>query len=407
MTRIVTPRTDLTQFSRQASGALMTQLQTTGRFPPVDIYVKPLDGSAPVALDRFLSYSFNSSILVPVDTFNFSFVAPDSSRPLYQLIKDGDIVVLAANNVLLSTGIVDQVDTEVDSDFGEKGSLNGRDLMSQLEDQDAISLDNKPIFANNFTVEGAVGKLIENTRINSIELRNAPSAKYLLATEPGESKLAALQRFLEPLNCVSWMGASGQIIVGKPNFSQEISGRLFISKSERRSNVLSMKVVRSATNIPNIIVPIWSGQELVQDRTSESQRLENAAPGPSRLLKLGHRVPKGCVVSAPNATDAQGLSGVNQLKAGGANLLQAYAKREIARANVREIQVQAVVPGHFNESGAPWQIDTTYKIEFEQGDVNENMYLYQVEYQLSADGGQKTNLYFCRLGSIVSDVKAP
>lgn len=407
MSKLILPADDLTAFAPFGQkNALMNQLNRTGRMPPVSLIIKPLDGSPQITLERFLSYNFTSSILIPVDTFSFSFVAPDGP-PLNDMIKEGDICVLSANNIQLASGIIDQTEVETDGEFGEKGALTGRDLMAQLEDQDAISMDSKPLFANNLSIQNGVASLLNDTRITQIELRSTPSAKYLLATEPGESKLSALQRFLEPLNCLAWMGSSGQLIVGKPSMNQKESGLIFLDKGQRQSNVLSMKAIRASTQIANVIVPIWSGQELVTDRVPKQQRLYNAAYGPQRLFKLGHRLPKSVVVSAPNATDPQGLAGINALKAGGANILQAYAKREIARQNQKELIVQAVVPGHFNETGDPYLVDTVYRVRYDRGQVDENMYLFQVDYSLDESGGQKTNLFFCKLGTIVSDVKAP
>lgn len=386
--------------------SLESYVAKTGRFPPVSLIITPLDGSPKISLERFLSYTFSSSILIPVDTFSFAFAAPDGT-PLNQNIKEGDICVLSANNLQLAQGIIDQTEVETDGEFGEKCAITGRDLMGQLEDQDAISLDSTPIFAQNVSLGNGVKSLLTNTRINQIELRDTPNASYLLATEPGESKLSALQRFIEPLNCLAWMGPNAQLIIGKPNMSQQPKGTLFLSKAKRTSNVLHIKITRSSTQIPNVIVPIWSGQENVTDRTPKQQRLQNGAPGPARLFKLGHRLPKSVVVSAPNATDPQGLSGVNALKAGGGNILQAYAKREMARQNQKEIIVQIVVAGHFNDKGEPFVPDTVYTIEYDRGDINERMYLFQVEYSMDESSGQKTSLYFCRLGTIVSDVRAP
>lgn len=418
MTISVIPKIDKKSLSFLGSGGLRSQIEKTGRMPPVsviitplqpntfDILRKPLQTGSGIVIDRFISYSFSSSILIPVDVFSFDFVAPDGP-PLDDTIKDGDLITLQANGIPLVNGVIDTTEVETDSEFGEKGTIQGRDLMGMLEDQDAISLDSKPLYASAISIENGVRLLLKDTRISRIDLRNAPFSNYLLSTEPGESKLSSLQRFLEPVNCVSWMSPNGSIVVGKPNFSQNKSGNLVLNREKRFSNVLSMRATRSATSIPNVIVPIWSGQELVTDRTPVQQRLENAASGPSRLLKLGHRVPKSVVVSAPNAVDAQGLAGVNTLKAGGGNILQAYAKREIARQNVNELIVQVSVPGHFNENGDPYRIDTIYYVEYDRGRVSENMYLFQVDYQLTEDQGQRTNLYFCRLGTIVSDVVAP
>lgn len=418
MSTTVLPNTNFLQaagLGALGKGALIAKLEKDGRMPSLSLLIRPLEKAGGVLgalsspgylLDRFLTYNFSSSVLVPVDTFDFTFVAPDGD-PLPDTLKEGDLMMLSANDVPLATGIIDSTEVEVDSDWGEKGQIQGRDLMSQLEDQDAISMDSSPIWANGFTVENGVRRLLDNTRITKVELRDAPMKSYLLATEPGENKLAALQRFLEPLNVLSWMGPDGQIIVGKPNMAQAARGKIICSKEKRFSNVLSIRATRASGNIPNVIVPVWTGQETTVDRVSPEQALMNAAAGPSRLFKLGHRIPRTVVISTPQATDPQGLSGINAIFAAGGNLLQAYAKREIARKNVAELIVQAVVPGHFDENGQPYMPDTVYYVEFDRGSVFENMYLYQVDYQLTEQGGQRSNLFFCRLGTIVADVKAP
>ena len=408
MARTITKKTDAAKFGDTGtSKALLKQLEITGRMPPVTLLIKPIDGSPVIGLDRFLSYNFTSSILIPVDTFSFAFVAPDGP-PLNEKIKEGDIVVLLANNVQIATGLIDTTDVETDGEFGEKSSVTGRDLMAQLEDQDAISLDSRPLWSNNISIRAALNKLIENTRIKQVDLENAPKIPYLLASQPGESKLATLQRFLEPLNCLAWMSPGGHIVIGKPNMTQASKGVLKLSKKERYSNVLHMKATRSSTGIPNVIVPIWSGQETVIDRVSKQQLLFNKAYGPNRLFKLEHRLPKSVVVSTPDANTPQGLAEINAIKlAGNANILQAYAKREMARQNQKELIVQAVVPGHFNEAGEPYVPNTCYDIVYDRGNVEERMYLFQCDYVLDESGGQKTNLYFCKLGTIVSDIVAP
>lgn len=419
MTTTILPQT---AFDDPASGpigpgGLSKLLAKNGKFPVITLIVKPLENAAgsvknSLSVDgqplvRFLGYSFQSSIIVPVDTFSFSFAAPDAD-PITSSINEGDIVLLTGNDVTLATGIVDQIDVETDSEFGEKVTLTGRDLMSQLEDQDAISIDSSPIWVEKTSLLAGVQQLCKDTRITTVALTGkTPGSTYLLATEPGESKLAALQRFLEPLNCIAWMAPNGALLVGKPNMAQEISGEFILFRNLRLSNCLSMRVTRSSTSIPNIIVPVWAGQETTVDRVSKQQALTNKAPGPSRLLKLGHRVPKSVIVSTPQATDAQGLSSVNAFSAGGGNILQAYAKREIARKNIGEIKVQIAVPGHFADDGSAFRIDTVYRIANDRASLDENMYLYQIAYDMTPEGGQRTNLFFCRLGCIVADNAAP
>lgn len=417
----------LTSAINQATGifgenGLMKKLEKDGRMPPINLIIKPLGGSYDatnplnsikaiagandIAIQSFLSYNFSSSIIIPVDTFSFSFVTPDGPS-LDDQVKCGDIVTLEGNGKTIATGIVDITEVETEAIFGEKSTISGRDLLGQLEDQDAISLTNKPIWLNSTSIRNGVLSIIENTRIKKVVERDSPGGSFLLASDAGESKLSTLQRFLDPLNCIAWMGANGELIVGKPNFKQPASGRIVLSKKDRISNVLSMRVTRASTSIPNIVQPIWTGQELTVDRMPERQAIHNMAPDPSRLYKSGHKVPKTVVISNPKADDRISATVLDSsLRASGGDFLGYAALREIARANINEIIVQAVVPGHFNEDGEPYAIDTCYDVHYDRGNVSEKMYLYQVEYQMSEDRGQITNLYFCRTGCIVAGVRS-
>lgn len=392
---------------KDPSGGLARILED-GRMPPVEIVLKPLNGSPQFKLNRFLSYNFKSSMLVPVDSFSFEFAAPDDEVPPALKIQSGDIVRLEANRKTIATGLIDMVDVETTATDGESVAIQGRDLLSQYEDNDAVSITDDPIWANNYTIRQVVQLLNQNTRIsNNIILQDAPSKAYLFATEPTDTKLNAIMRFLEPLNCIFWMSPEGRITIGRPNQAQAAKGRLFLNKAKRLTNVLSMKVTRNTTRVPNIIVPIWSGQEQVQGRTPKAQRLLNAKEDPTRLRKFGHLVVKTSVVSTPQADSAQDLAEINRVQAGGQNLLQAQAKREMARANIYEKIVQVKMAGHYNEAGEPFVKDTVYKIEYDRGNVDENMYLFEVEYSLTEEEGQITMLQFCPLNSIVSDIKAP
>lgn len=418
MSLTISPTLDKTKFSSVARGGIQKYLEANGRFPPVTLVITPLDRSKPIFLDRFLSYQFSSSILIPVDTFSFSFVAPDDSRPMNQIIREGDIATLYANGIALATGIIDQTEIETDKGFGEKGSVSGRDFLGQLEDQDCVTVRGDQIRANELTIRQAAGRLLENTRVQKVIVKDAPTKQFLFATEPGESKIAALQRFVEPLNCLFWASPIGNLIVGRPNMAQKAKGRVFVSKTKRQSNVMSIKVVRSSATIPNLILPIWTGQEEVQSRVTKQQQVFNRAVGPHRLYHLNHFLQKTVVISNPQGASPQDLSRVNDLRAAanltaeqaatqgpkpaGSNLLQAYAKRELARHNQKEMIVEAVSAGHYDENGDPWAIDTVYSVEYDRGDVQKDMYLFHVEHILSEEG-QTTRLFFCNKGTIVSD----
>lgn len=411
MTVSIKPKLDGQQFSPVTKGGIQKQLALTGRLPPVSLFISPIDGGrSPVSIDRFLSYGFSSSILIPVDTFEFTYTAPDDSRPVNSYIKEGDLVTLYANDIAISTGIIDVVDIITDPSFGERVTVTGRDLLSQFEDQDAVGVDDKPIWANQVSLSGILDRLIKNTRIQKYELKRVSNKPYLFATEPGETKLSALQRHLEFLNALSWVSGTGRLIIGKPNFAQKRSGDLVCSKtSPAKNNTLSMRAMFASTSIPNRVIPIWTGQEFVQDKVAE-QALKNRASGPSRLLKAGHILTKSVTVSTAMGNSPQDLAEVNKLQAaasapgpGNSNILQAYGKRELAKYNHKELIVECEVPGHYNENGEPYQVDQVYYVEYERADIAKEMYLFQVQYSLNDDIGQRTRLYLCNKGTIVAD----
>lgn len=412
-------------------GQLARYLEVNGRSPPFELIFKPLENDiqptfdgrglssgenrkaqsknlqklADLALDTFLSYNYSSSILIPVDTFSFTFSRPDLD-PVPTFLREGDLITLAGNGVPVSTGIIDQVEVEIDDSGGERASISGRDLLSQLEDQDAVSLNSGKNFGGNTTIENGVRRLCEDTRITQFDFTRAPTGQFLWATEAGESKLTALQRLLEPANCVAWMLPSGALKIGQPNMSANSSGDLFCLQNSRESNVISIKATRACSRIPNVIAVIWPIQEdVTKEATLPKQVYLNAAYGPERLRKLGHTLPKSVVIAVPDGNAPTDYDAVNKLQFANGDRLDQYAKREIARANVDELIVQIVVNGHYNESGMPYLPDTVYNIRFDRGNIDQDMYLYQTDYRMSEDTGQLTNLYFCNLGAIVAGIK--
>jgi prophage tail gpP-like protein len=387
---------------------LSNKLERTGRFPPVALEITPLNGTKTVRFDKFTTYQYTSNMLVPVDAFSFSFTAPDDPKPFSAYIQEGDISTLYANEELLATGIIDQIEINVDGESGESATVNGRDMIGQLEDNSAISINAEPIWGQNITLEAAAKQLIIGTRIQKIIMSEAPTIATLFASEPGESRLSALLRHCEPLNCIVWTDASGALKIGKPAFADTIKGTLICSKSKRQSNVFSMRATFSSTSIPNKVVALWSDVQATQIGIQKNQIFDNAAQGPTRLRQKGHNVIKTVMTSYPSGGDAQSLASAAQFQTASAanqTVLQALAKRELARANFNEVLVHAVVPGHYNDSGEMYRPDTCYNIDFDRAGIQEKMYLYSVEYNLTEERGQYTVLSFCRLGTIVSDAR--
>lgn len=414
--------------SQQTDGALLQYLDQFGRFPPVTLSVFPLEKGGDqkgqeLFIDKFISYRFQSSILVPVDAFSceiyYEPVEGTTFRP-----KEGDLFVLRANGTAIASGVIDQLDMETDGNSGTKLSIQGRDLLGKLEDDDAVSINSKMLFGNLYTIDQVVRALAANTRINPNNLikRTAPKKAYLFATQPGESKLSALQRYCEALDIYFWMSGEGNLTIGKPDMygiqNGGSAGTWFLRRKSREANVLSIRSTRNSTSVAGQILPIWNGQESVVDRIKPVGELKNTSESVKRLWALGHQVVKSQIVSTPEGSAPQDLAEINTFivagipqnsavkRAGASTILQAYAKREMAKQNMKCLQVQITIPGHYNDRGNPLEVDQVYRVQYDLDDIDEDMYLYECEYTMSEGEGQRTRLHFCQQNALVSDVKA-
>lgn len=419
MSAFTTPKSNKTVYLQPGPNAMLNYLQANGRFPPVTLSIFSLENpKKEISLQKFMSYSFKSSILSPVDEFSCQ-IHFDGT---YNLPQEGDIFALKANGLPIATGIVDHIELETDASMGVTLHITGRNFLGQWEDQDAVNISTEPFWSNNATVDLVVKTLAKDTRIDSNRIKKslAPKRAYLFATQPGETKLSAMQRYCESLDIYFWTLGDGTLKVGRPDMyavNNGRSGRLFMRIKDRKTNCLTMRSVRASTQIPNIVVPLWNGQETVQNRSEVAQQaIYNNAPGPARLRRFGHRVPKAVVVSTPEGTAPQDLAEINTLsiasqnssqqkfsQAAASTLLQAYGKREMARANMKELQIQIQMPGHYNDNLVPFMPDQVYRIQYDIDAVDEDMFLYEVEYFLDEQGGQRTRLFFCKQSSIVAD----
>ena len=68
------------------------------------------------------------------------------------------------------------------------------------------------------------------------------------------------------------------------------------------------------------------------------------------------------------------------------------------------LDIECVVRGHLNADGLPYAIDQVYTVTYEKDDVDDNMYVYAVQYNMTRDHGMLTTLRLCKLGTIVADV---
>lgn len=363
------------------------------------------NSSAPIGLRTFSSYSFANSILTPASPFRFT--APGVDKDVRMQIRSGDWVsmYIPGPNGLrypITTGIVDETDTHITANSLEY-VISGRDILGQLVDNAVVDAQNKIINSKSITLENALSLLIQNTRIpGSFTTQSVPTVPLLLQTGAGETKINALQRYLEFTNCLVWVNADGTLTIGKPNFTQEPSGKLVLDPgSPQETNILEARVKRDVNQAIRQIVTQLQTSEQVDPGSFTKQ---NSDPD---ILPLIPALVGRSVYSV--FSYGQGQDAVNQIYQVGngqgapKTLGEALSLREIARENVKIIEVECIVQGHLNENGEVYALDQVYSVVIPDENVHEDMYVYSVSYELTLEHGMMTKMNLCRLGAICAD----
>lgn len=377
---------------------------------PIELEFKSAQSSKskPVSIRTFSSYSFDRNILTPAGAFRFTAPAVDAS--VRKSVRSGDTVSLfirSANNVKIpiATGFIDETDTHITPKTIDY-VLTGRDTLGQLVDNAAVDTDNKIINAANLTIDGILNLLLKNTRIPAEFLKSQiPNGSLLIQTTPGETKISVLQKYLEFTNCLIWAIPDGRVMLGKPNFSQNRSGSLVMKTSDPRGN--NCVEARVKRNVNQSIRKIITQLQTMDQVDPGSFTIQNNDRDILKVIKnlVGRSVYR-------RFSYGQGADAVNQISqignsSGAPNVLgQALSMREIARENMKILDVECIVPGHLNEHGKIYNIDQVYNVQIEDDDVNEDLYVYSCTYNLTAEMGKMTHMRLCRLGTICAAVDA-
>jgi prophage tail gpP-like protein len=357
------------------------------------------------ALRTFSSYNFDVNLLAPASPFRFT--AEGVDRELRQSIRSGDLVELFIRNskgqvFSLATGFIDETDTHI-TPSAVSYLLTGRDTLGQLVDNAAVDRSNRIIHLENISLKGIAEQIRENTRVPAqIQFQDVPNGRFLFQTNPGETKINALQRYLEYANCLAWSLPNGQMVVGKPSMKSQPQGTLRLSyTAPEKNNCLE---ARSRRNLNLAIRQIAVQLQALSITDPAPNTVDNADKDVKALQASGVGKSIYRLFSQGN-----GMDGVNQLIGVGKNFSpqeigQTLARREIAHSNMGVLEVEAVVRGHTNERGNPYLVDQVYSVFIEDDGVAENMYVCAAKYDMTKERGRTTTLKLVRLGTIVADV---
>jgi hypothetical protein len=202
-----------------------------------------------------------------------------------------------------------------------------------------------------------------------------------------------------------WSLPDGRIKVGKPNFTQNISGSLILSESTPENNNLMEGRVRRNLNqaIRQIVSQLSSSGSVnptpftKHNNDKDMKAVVSARVGRSVYETFSY----GNGMDTSNTVTHVGNQSGNPRQIG-----DEYSLRKMAMDNMKILDVEAVVRNHYNEKFIPYDVDQIYSVQIEDEDLYEDMYVYSCSYELTLDHGMITRLKLCRLGTICAYTSA-
>jgi prophage tail gpP-like protein len=372
---------------------------------PIEISVTPISSKKPQFLRTFSSYSFERNILVPASPFRFTAEGVDPA--VRMAIRSADTVELYAKNSTgttypVATGYIDETDTHITPTSVEY-VLTGRDTIGQLVDNAAVDANNTIIHLASINLKNVALTVIQNTRIPpSILPQNLPDGLMLFQTNPGETKINVLQRYMEYTNCLVWSAPNGQMVIGKPNMSQPSMGNFILKSTGSNNNNLLEARVRRNTNMAIRKIAV----QLQTLNITDPSNITVTNGDPDVVAVAQYRAGKSVyrTFSLGNGTDA--VNQLTQVGSGGSPQQIGFtlSRKEVAKSNMDVLEIEAVVLGHFNEQGQLYNIDQVYHVVIDDENVAEDMYVHTIKYDLTKDRGMITTMRLSRLGTVVADV---
>lgn len=364
----------------------------------------------PSLIVTFNSYQFERNLLSPAASFRFT--APGVDRDVRMSVRSGDTVQLFAFDGTgkrwpIAMGFVDETDTHIIGGNVEY-ILSGRDVLGQLVDNASVDVNNNVLYIQKASLKYICGKVLANTRVpQGITLSQVPNGQYMFSSNPGETKMGALQKMLEFANLLVWSTPDGQMIVGKPNFTQQVSGQLLMQYAGKNNNILEASVRRNVNQAVRICVTQLQDLQSVSPAAlpavtqinADSDVQETADQGVGRSVYQTFDYGDGG--DTINLITHVGNQSANYQSIGAA-----ISNRVIAMENMKVLDIEVVVRDHTNSFGGIYNIDQIYDVSIDDEEISSPMYCYSVTYEMTLQTGCITRLRLCKLNTIVSGGRA-
>lgn len=206
-------------------------------------------------VDHWTTYSIENNMLEPADAFSME-IAP-VTRDLFELVPPDAKVIVMIDDIKVLTGYIDERIRGDDSIRITGRDRGGRLLDTTMPLQSFHGMSDLKRLAE-AVIGSFLGEVVFSNAANRDKVRG-PRAKKVAAyrepsyvwdrgkapkkVEPGETRWAVLEAWLQPAQLLAWSSADGtQLIIGHPNYEQPCQFAFFRpapqSARAREGNVL-------------------------------------------------------------------------------------------------------------------------------------------------------------------------
>jgi len=262
-------------------------------------------------------YQITSSIVDPVDTFSMTL---PWNRAAWDALRCDRPLRVTIDGITMINGFLDEREIPDDDDTI---SVRGRCRVGRLVQESA------PGFAYRGLSAAQLITKLADPWFTKVTLSNARNRKVLrgkgrkavageeplkidprkdgLLSEPGQTRWEIIERLLDQAGLLAWSAGDGtELIVGKPNYDQEVQWRFFRpapgSTRTAEGNVLGLAVMDSTADRYSRVVVVGAGRGTTANYGSAvSSRFAQAKDNPFTIEGDGKdfSAPKRLVVQSP------------------------------------------------------------------------------------------------------------
>ncbi len=353
------------------------------------------------------TYEIEVSMLDPTDRFR---IRMPFSREAWDLCKPDHTVRVLIDDVVVMNGFIDERLVPEDDEAVE---IVGRDRAGRLVDESAPSLNFsglemfeliKRVAAPWFTAVSFSNARNRNVLRGKGKRARAAGEPVVLKTrkaigtriEPGQTRWQVIEDLCTQAGYLAWSSGDGtELIVGKPNYDQELQFKFFKPKADStrgdESTVIGMGTREAVTQRYSRIIVVGSGIGTdVNYGSTVASRYGEALDNPAS--KEGDGVdfsqPKRLIAVRP----------VNSIKEA-----QELADREMAKRDAHGTMVTVLAPGHGQViAGAYTTIfapDNLALVEDERIGLKGSFMIVSCTYRGHRDAGEQTSMTLVRSGA--------